>query len=96
MKNVILKIEVELTPSQVKHWNSTLAFLKTVLSAGPKAARQDFQQPPKEFVEKILSLKPLEVSRRTEQLEGPLFESSNPSEFWVSPLVLKDLLQREK
>jgi len=96
MKNVILKIELELTPSQAEHWNSTLSFLKTVLSAGPKAARQDFQQPPKEFVEKILSLKPIKVSGRKEQSETQLFESSNPSEFWVSPIVLKDILLREK
>lgn len=96
MKNYTLKVEMELTPSQVEHWNSMLSFLKTVLSAGPKAALSDFQQPPKEFVEKILAIKPAEGSGRKESLETKLFESSNPSEFWVSPFSIKEILLREK
>jgi hypothetical protein len=96
MKKYTLKVEMELTPSQAEHWNSMLAFLKTCLSAGPKVARQDFQQPPKEFAEKILSLKPLQISEKQESLEGKLFESSDPSEFWVSPFSIKELLLREK
>lgn len=96
MKKYTLKVEMELTPAQAEHWNHCLAFLKTSLSAGPKVARQDFQQPPMEFVEKILSLKPLKVRRRAEKSEVPLFESSNPSEFWVSPISVKELLLREK
>lgn len=96
MKKYHLKVEMELTPSQAEHWNQMLSYLKTTLSAGPKAARLDFQQPPKEFAEKILSIKPLEVRSRSENSVVQLFESSNPSEFWVSPFTLKDLFLREK
>lgn len=96
MKKYTLKVEMELTPAQAEHWNDCLSFLKTSLSAGPKVARKDFQQPPLEFVEKILSIMPLEVRRKGVNSEVKLFESSNPSEFWVSPFSVKELLLREK
>jgi len=96
MKKTTLTIKMELTPNQVEHWNNCLDFLKTSLSSGPRAGRQVFVQPPKEFVLKILEIPPLPVSRNKEYLEAKLFESSNPSDFWVSPFIIKELLRRER
>lgn len=94
MKKYRLSINLDLTPSQVLNWNDILVYLKDTLLDGPKEAGKRFQQPPKEFVEKILSLEPLKEPEKSNLVK--LNESFQESEVWVSPLEIARLLQKER
>lgn len=92
-------ISLDLTPSQVLRFNELLSFLKDFLSGNRQEAVKNFQQPPKEFVEKILEIQPLEenLKRDSGTLQG-LNESfdSEASVQWVSPKDIMDLLRKER
>lgn len=90
---------LELTPSQVLRFNELLSFLKDFLSGNRQEAVKNFQQPPKEFVEKILELQPLEEnlkknSGKLQRLNESL--DSEASVQWVSPVEIMDLLRKER
>lgn len=93
------EISLRLTPSQVLRFNELLSFLKDFLSGNRQEAVKNFQQPPKEFVEKILEIQPLEenLKKNSGKLQS-LNESfdSEASVNWVSPVEIMDLLRKER
>lgn len=53
-------LSLDLTPSQVVRFNELLEAIKVLLTAGPKELSKVYSKPPKEFIEVILDIKPLE------------------------------------
>lgn len=91
----IIHIELELTETQLTHWNELLVRIKDTLVVGPKEGFRGYVTPPKEFVNTILEIPLPNVPKNRIKEDVQLFESVQGDDF-ISPLDVMRLLRKER